>query len=236
MRSRRLLVALLALALLPTAPAVASARSDSTRAAAQNLRLKNRFQALRRRHRRTTRRRVVTRRPVRPMPVTATPPAAAPAQATTCANTRIVPGPDTVGLARDAVLCLVNNARAAAGLSALNVQPQLEGAALTHSIDMVLRGYFEHTSPEGIGLRERLLAASYVALNRAWRIGETIAWGTGPFATPASTVARWMASPPHRENLLGPSFRDAGVGIAPGVPRPDGNDGATYTIDFGVRS
>jgi uncharacterized protein YkwD len=42
-----------------------------------------------------------------------------------------------------------------------------------------------------------------------------------------------MHSPGHRSNMLRPSFRDIGIGIAMGTPF--GGSGATYTTDFGVR-
>jgi hypothetical protein len=35
--------------------------------------------------------------------------------------------------------------------------------------------------------------------------------------------------------MLNPAFRDVGIGIASGVPRPLPPGGATYTADFGVR-
>jgi uncharacterized protein YkwD len=42
-----------------------------------------------------------------------------------------------------------------------------------------------------------------------------------------------MASAGHRANILSPSFRESGVGVAIGSPQ--GGGGATYTHDFGAR-
>jgi uncharacterized protein YkwD len=46
----------------------------------------------------------------------------------------------------------------------------------------------------------------------------------------------WMHSPPHRANILDPSYRDVGVGVARGYPMGAGAGSATYTVDFGARS
>ena len=58
--------------------------------------------------------------------------------------------------------------------------------------------------------------------------------GIRRLGTPASRVAAWMRSASHRPILLGASFREVGVGIAPGTPGAAGA-GATYTADFGRR-
>ena len=43
----------------------------------------------------------------------------------------------------------------------------------------------------------------------------------------------WMDSPGHRSNILYAGFRDIGIGIKLGAPRPDLSGGATYVTDFG---
>jgi uncharacterized protein YkwD len=42
--------------------------------------------------------------------------------------------------------------------------------------------------------------------------GENLAWGTGSQGSARALVAAWLASPPHRANLLEPSFTRVGVG------------------------
>ena len=56
----------------------------------------------------------------------------------------------------------------------------------------------------------------------------------GARTTPASRVSAWMRSGPHREILLSPVFREAGVGIAAGVPGGSA-PGFTYVAAFGRR-
>jgi uncharacterized protein YkwD len=69
----------------------------------------------------------------------------------------------------------------------------------------------------------------------SYTVGENLAYGFGSRATAARTVAAWMHSPPHRANILTRAFRDGGVGLAEGIPS-NPRRGATYTLDFGVRS
>jgi uncharacterized protein YkwD len=65
-------------------------------------------------------------------------------------------------------------------------------------------------------------------------IGENLAWGTGTEATAEAIVSAWLASTPHRRNLLDPSFTLIGIGDLAGVFQ--GNDDArVVTVDFAGR-
>jgi uncharacterized protein YkwD len=46
-------------------------------------------------------------------------------------------------------------------------------------------------------------------------------------------VLAWLHSPPHREIILTPAYRDAGVGITPATPLRGVRRGATYVGEFG---
>jgi hypothetical protein len=83
---------------------------------------------------------------------------------------------------------------------------------------MVSGGFFSHTSPGGTTVISRLRSSGYIPGNRTWEVGENLLWATGPLSSPASIVDSWMHSPAHRENLLGSSFRELGVGAVPGTP------------------
>jgi uncharacterized protein YkwD len=138
-----------------------------------------------------------------------------------------------MGRAVHATVCLINRARAQHGLSSLHSTGSLERAAAAHSRDMVRRDFFSHESPGGSTPQQRIDRTGYLSGARSWAIGETIAWGTGGFATPASIVRDWLHSPGHRAILLDGRFRDLGIGIAIGAPTASG--GATFTGDFGER-
>jgi uncharacterized protein YkwD len=142
-------------------------------------------------------------------------------------------GPDLAGRA---TLCLMNRERAARGLPPLASNGLLARAAAAHSQDMVARRYFEHAGPDGRTVQDRIRATGYAGGGSA-STGENIAWGAGSKATPAAIVARWMASPPHRADILRPAFREVGIGIALGSPTDDARGDpaavATYTTDFG---
>jgi uncharacterized protein YkwD len=133
-----------------------------------------------------------------------------------------------------ATVCLINGVRRAHGLPSLRLNARLSRAARGHSRDMVRRRYFAHYTPEGLSPAHRVRGTGYLSGHRSWLVGETLAWWHAP-ATPAAIVKGWMHSPPHREILLHGAYRDVGIGVALGIPRPVGDRGATYTADFGVR-
>lgn len=128
------------------------------------------------------------------------------------------------GLARTAseVIALTNAERAAAGLRPLVVDQRLTAAAQAHSADMVTRGFYSHTSPDGSEPWDRARAAG--ATHRG--IGENIACGQ---RSPAEVVQGWMNSPGHRANILKPDFTHIGIGYAGG-----GSAGSYWTQLFGL--
>lgn len=139
----------------------------------------------------------------------------------------------TIGQARAAVRCLLNEERAQRGLRRLHGSKRLRAAATRHSRDMVARAYFSHDGPQGRTLVARVSRTGYVNPRVAWTVGENIGWGSGSLGTPKAMMRAWMRSPGHRANILHPGFRQAGIGIALGSPR--GGEGVTYTTDFGAR-
>lgn len=160
--------------------------------------------------------------------------APASAQAQGCANTSVRPTHENLDAVRDAVLCLHNRERSSRGLPTLHESPRLRAAAVRHSDHMVDGRFFDHTSPGGSSMLDRIRATGYMSSARSWSVGENIAWGTGRLATAAEITESWMRSAGHRANILNGHFREIGIGIEIGVPtlrRP----GATYTADFGFR-
>jgi uncharacterized protein YkwD len=139
-----------------------------------------------------------------------------------------------LGRIRKAILCLHNEIRAQHGLKGLRQNKRLHKAAVRHSRDMVVHDYFEHTTPKGVTMIDRILRSRYVREDQGWVLGENLAWGTGAYGTPRGAVEAWMESPGHRENILRGAYRDVGIGVVVGVPGSKAV-GATYTLDFGVR-
>jgi uncharacterized protein YkwD len=151
-----------------------------------------------------------------------------------CVDVDLEPAADNLGRIRDAILCLHNKIRAEHDLPLLREHKRLRKAALGHSRDMVHDRYFEHTTPQGQTMVDRILKARYVREDQGWALGENLEWGTGALSTPRGAMDAWMNSPGHRANILKRSFRELGVGVVLGVPVSDA-DGATFTVDFGVR-
>jgi uncharacterized protein YkwD len=151
-----------------------------------------------------------------------------------CADADLEPTGDNLGRIRSAILCLHNQIRAEHGLPRLRENKRLRKAGIGHSRQMVAKRFFDHTTPSGVTMVDRILRARYVREDDGWMLGENLAWGTGSFATPRGAVQAWMESPGHRANILKRGYRDLGVGVVIGVP-VSGAAGATYTVDFGVR-
>ncbi len=117
------------------------------------------------------------------------------------------------------VLDLVNQRRAAGAdcgsagtfepAGPLTMNAALRCAARNHSMDMGVRDYFDHYSPEGDGPSQRFDQAGYEG--SLW--AENIAWG---YATPESVVAGWMDSPGHCANIMRANATETGVGYYEG--------------------
>lgn len=115
---------------------------------------------------------------------------------------------DTVSAYEQEVFDLVNQIRAENGLEPFVYNATLAQVARAHSQDMIDRGFFDHTNPDGDGPGDRVSAAGV----RWSQVAENIAAGQ---RTPEEVVTSWMNSPGHRANILG-SCKELGVGLALG--------------------
>jgi uncharacterized protein YkwD len=100
----------------------------------------------------------------------------------------------------------LNDERRKNGLPQLELDSDLNDAAVEHVTDMAEHRYFEHTSPAGITPWDRMRSHgcffSYA--------GENIALaGSGAEADRAL-----FKSPPHRANILSPRFTRVGIGVS----------------------
>lgn len=123
------------------------------------------------------------------------------------------------------VLDLVNQHRAAAGLSPLIRAAELDSAADRHSDDMATNNFMSHTGSDGSSPAQRISAAGY-----KWTTyGENIAAG---YATADAVVAAWMNSTGHRNNILNANFKEIGIAV---TYRAGTTYGYYWTQDFGAR-
>ena len=157
------------------------------------------------------------------------------AQAQDCANTHVRPTRENLNDVRQAVLCLHNRERARHGLKPLRENPDLRSAAARHSTHMVDAHFFNHVTPSGRTMIDRVRRAGYLRrVHGSWSIGENIAWASGRLSTADEITDVWMRSEGHRANILRSKFREIGIGISIGTPAGS-RSGATYTENFGFR-
>src|SRR3954453_2918317 len=152
--------------------------------------------------------------------------------ATVCASADGPTASASAASLANSALCLVNQERTSRGLKPLRANRRLAKAARSHAADMNSRGYFSHDSTNGGTFVDRIRKAGYVPARVFPSLGEDLAWGSGTLGTPREIVAGWMNSPGHRANILDPTFREGGMGVAFGDPGA-GADGTTYALDFG---
>lgn len=117
------------------------------------------------------------------------------------------------------VLELTNAVRERFGLAPLTNNEEVALVARSHSEDMAVRQYFQHTNLDGLDPFDRMDQAGI----RFRRAAENIAAGQ---YTPMLVVEGWLNSAGHRENLLG-AFEELGTGVYFG-----GDMSVYYTQNF----
>lgn len=103
-----------------------------------------------------------------------------------------------------------NDSRAADKLNFLTVSPILEVAARLKAEDMATKGYFAHTSPQGLSPWYWFNQVGY----KYTYAGENLAIN---FSDSGDLVSAWLNSPTHRANILNNHFTEIGVGTAKGM-------------------
>lgn len=104
------------------------------------------------------------------------------------------------------------------------MQEHLRCSSRLHSVDMVVRDFFEHTNPDGVGPGQRISEAGYNWMG----FGENIGWG---YASPEGMMEGWITSPGHCSNIMTDWFTELGVGYFEG---PEPSD-FLWTQNFGDR-
>lgn len=144
--------------------------------------------------------RLFAARPLREPAVPAAPPAA-------CRGADEPPVPRTMRSSRLAVHCLLDAARASAGL----------------------RGLYPNRR-----LRRLASLAAHRGPGHPGRPGEQRT--VTPESTPAEVVRAWLASEAHRRDLLDPSARRVGISVVPRYPGPLKRPETTYVVELGLGS
>jgi uncharacterized protein YkwD len=134
------------------------------------------------------------------------------------------------------LLALVNHTRAKHHMHKLTAIACLERASRAHSRDMLNHDFFSHSSSSGESFSARLIRFGFGHSGcTSWSIGEDIAYGCGPGASPKAIFNAWMHSPAHRAVILTRRFRRVGMGRAEGTVK--GVSGVVFfTLDCGVRT
>lgn len=148
--------------------------------------------------------------------------------------------------AEEAVLCLINEARADAGVAPLTLNPLLRAAARQHAADARTLKWWDGGGPQvhinpvtGSTPQDRIRAAGYCGNAERPVCSENCfqGWWTGAAAgtEPRAAVDWWLQSPGHRDTLLDGTFNETGVAVVLGVAQQEENadGGAIYVQTFG---
>jgi hypothetical protein len=141
-------------------------------------------------------------------------------------TTYVIPHSKLYGIVEaNALVDETNQNRVQNNLPALQVNPLLQAAAQEKANDMATKGYFAHTSPQG-------LTPWYWFENVGYSFdyaGENLAVN---FSDSQDVTNAWMNSTEHRENILSPDFTQIGIATAQGIY--NGQE-ATYVVEeFGT--
>lgn len=128
-------------------------------------------------------------------------------------------------VAADVLVDLTNESRLALNVAPLTRNPMLDQVATLKADDMSAKGYFAHTSPEGITPWYWFQQVGYVFLYA----GENLAIN---FTDSKEIEDAWLKSPSHRANLLNINFKEIGLATVSGVY----NNGPTIYVvqEFGT--
>lgn len=126
-----------------------------------------------------------------------------------------------------AVIREVNVVRASKRLSTIARSAALSRAADSHTVAMFDVGKFDHELP-GYPTFVQRMRRSYASPDSSWSCAENLALYGPDQPTARQVVDLWMASPPHRVNMLEKGWRDLGVSVRY-APTPGGSFGGEPT-------
>ncbi len=164
-----------------------------------------------------------------------------PAWARTATTSPLVASPATcpgqadldapVATQQQAMVCMTNFARTAAGLGALSEVEELDRSALGKAGDVLRCDSFSHFAC-GREFTYWIYESGYIG-EACWHAGENLAWGADRLGSVRAIFRAWMASPTHRKNILG-DYANLGIALERG--NLEGNPGVqVWAAHFGSR-
>ncbi len=115
----------------------------------------------------------------------------------------------------DGLLAQTNEARQAASLPPLTLNPKLDQAAYEKAHDMLQNNYWAHVSPTGVQPWSWITSVGY----NYSAAGENLAKN---YDSSKDTLDAWLASPSHRANILNTHYTEVGFAVVDG--NLDGKD------------
>lgn len=113
-------------------------------------------------------------------------------------------------LGASTLIALTNTQRAAAGLGPLAYNGQLTASATAKAQDMLAKGYWGHTAPDGTSAWTFVGNAGYAYT----AVGENLA---RDYNSDSAVISAWMASPAHRANVLNGAYQHIGIAVVSGT-------------------
>jgi len=131
-------------------------------------------------------------------------------------NPPVLVAPYEVTIEEQRFVDLTNSERSLRSLATLTVNPLLVEVAREHSREMWEKSYFDHFSPTpGLKTPMNRYLSAFGRMPKWAYLGENLFYCS--MVDPDRGHSCLMASPRHRNNILDPKFRQAGVGafVAP---------------------
>jgi uncharacterized protein YkwD len=150
----------------------------------------------------------------------------------------LAPRPSHAQLLQNELLWKINDTRVANGLAPLQPVNEMTTAASYLAGEMFQRAYAGHYDSAGRDGGQRLQLLGYNASAWGEIVGESWANGDASYLWGNDEMLDWwMNSPPHRANILNPTFTEVGIGVSNGS-RDEGGQlvyRRYWCVIFGVR-
>jgi uncharacterized protein YkwD len=114
------------------------------------------------------------------------------------------------------LLLYINNIRAQNGLQILNPNQVITNIAYSRSRDMIDRGYFSHSTPEGKSIFNILIENGVMYACAGENLYEC---SLPSMSSPEIIINTWLNSGSHRANIFNPNYSQVGIKVADGGNR-----------------